>query len=127
MKTDKDSEEAPKPPGNNSGEKKNSGADVNEANEELKWARMHVPEGTAQQPKPVPANASPGNAELAFRKTDFWNRAPLIKSEEVVRQKGLDGQADEIHERIDNLEDRIELVIYRLESRISKLEEKRRS
>jgi hypothetical protein len=127
MKTDDDSEDAEKPPGNNSGNREKSVADVDEANEELEWAWKHVPKGTAHQPEPTPASASHGNAELAFRKTEFWNRAPLIKSEEVVRQKGLDGQADEIHERIDNLEDRIELVIYRLENRISKLEEKRRS
>ena len=95
MKTDEDSEEAEEPPGNHSGNQKNSVSNANKENEELQWARRHVPEGAAQPPKARPAAADSGQvsapaAQAAFRKTELWDKPPLFRSEvPVVRQKAL--------------------------------------
>lgn len=127
MKTDDDSEEAKEPPGKNPGEMKEKIRNASEKNDELEWARKHSHQGSARQPEPQPKASMPPATSASFRKTEFWNRAPVIRSEEPVMRNGLDQQAEELHDRIDALEDRIELAIYRIECRISKLEERGRS
>jgi hypothetical protein len=127
MKTDADSEEAEEPPGKTPGEGKENLCNAYEKNDELEWARRHTPQDSVKQQDHKPEASMPPAASASFRKTEFWNRAPLIRSEEPVMRKGLGQQADELHDRIDALEDRIELAIYRIEWRISKLEEKGRS
>ena len=107
MKTDDESEDAEKPPGNNSGNQENSVADVYEENEELQWARRHQPKGRTKQPetrpagvdakpqgkpapKPAPKPAAGPVAGAAFRKTEFRDKPPIFRSEEpVVREKTL--------------------------------------
>jgi hypothetical protein len=166
MKTDDDSEEAKKPPGNNSGKQKNPVSDANAEKEELQRARRQVPKRAGQSREPRPGNANSGPAAPAmFRKTELWDKPPLFRSEEpMMRQKAmaavlgpdtdipyvpfedslrnligqvvrrqetiarrLAGQVDDLHDRIDALEDTIELMIARFDRRISSLEKERES
>jgi predicted lipid-binding transport protein (Tim44 family) len=111
MKTDDVSEEAEEPPGKTSGEPEKSGNDAIEENEELEWARRHVPRGRIKQPetRPAVADAKPAKktatkpaaqptaqpaagstAGAAFRKTELRDRPPIFRPEEpVVREKTL--------------------------------------
>lgn len=64
MKEDEDdSGEAEEPPENNAGKQEESLPDAGEENEELEWARRHVPE-------------EPSGPCLVFRKTELHDRPP---------------------------------------------------
>lgn len=107
MKTGDASEEAEEPPGKTPGEPEKSGNDAKEENEELEWARRHVPRGRIKQPetRPAVADAKPAKktatkpaaqptagpiAGAAFRKTEIRDRPPIFRPEEpVVREKTL--------------------------------------
>jgi hypothetical protein len=110
MKTDEKSEEAEEPSGTDSGNRKKPVADVQEENAELAWARRNVPEDPADPPagpatygKGVPAaNAPapvPGAAPAAapvFRKTEFWDRAPVIPTEKPVVRRTATADHDDL-------------------------------
>jgi hypothetical protein len=96
MKTDDDSEEARKPPGNTSGKQKNPVSDANAEKEELQWVRRHAARGPAQcrESRPADTNAKtaarPAAAEAMFRKTELRNKPSIFRPEEpVVREKTL--------------------------------------
>ena len=106
MKINTDSGEAGKPPGNTPGVPKKTPDDASEENEELEWARKHVPGGRIKQPGPAagtttkrPEKPAAGPAVrqaagpiagAAFRKTELRDRPPIFRPEEpAVREKTL--------------------------------------
>lgn len=112
MKTDDNSGEADEPPEEsprNEGSVKKS---EHEENEELEWARRHVPKDRSG-PRPV------------FRKTELHDKPPESRSYRAVKApapgrrdqivKELAGQIAALNDRIDTVEDRIDRAIDRLD------------
>jgi len=119
MRTDDDSEEADEPPGNNSGEPEKTPNNAREENEELQWARRHVPQGGS-------------GPRLMFRKTELHDRPPGFRSYRNATSpasdrgnriaKELARQIAALRERLDDAEDRIDRAIDRLDRRLLALD-----
>ena len=124
MRTDDDSEEADEPPGNYFDEPEKSTNNASEENEELQWARRHVPQGGS-------------GPRLVFRKTELHDRPPGFRSYRNVTSpasdrgnriaKELAGQIAVLRERLDDAEDRVDRAIDRLDRRLLALEHERES
>jgi hypothetical protein len=119
MKTDDDSEEAEEPP-----EKLPSGLQITapgecKENEELEWARRHVPEDYS-------------GPRLVFRKTELHDKPPGSRLYQVATAtvpgrgdrvaKELAGQIVALNDRLNAVEDRIDRAIDRLDRRLLSLE-----
>jgi hypothetical protein len=128
MKTDENSVEAEEPPGNNSGEQKIPAAQVNEENEELKWARKHEPGDPVQQPKPrkIPTRAK--KKRLVFRKTELHDRPPGARADRrPPAPPRWTRVAEELDKRIAAIDERADAIEFRLKQEIKRLENRMRS
>lgn len=119
MKTDDDSGEADEPPEEIPSSKCIAKKSEREENEELQWARRHVPEEWS-------------GLRLVFRKTELHDRPPGSRPCRAATAsapgrwdrgaKDHAGQIVALNDRLDAVEDRIEHAIDRLDHRLLALE-----
>jgi hypothetical protein len=115
MKTDDDSGEADELPKEPPSSECIAKTCEREENEELRWARRHVPEGWS-------------GLRLVFRKTELHDKPPGSRSyraatapapgrrDQVARERA--GQIAALNDRFDAVEDRIDRAIDRLDRRL---------
>jgi hypothetical protein len=119
MKPDEESGEADEPPEEPPCSQYSTKKSERVENEELKWARRHVPEGYS----------GPG---LVFRKTELHDRPPGSRAYQAATAPatGCDdsdakeraGRIAALHDRLEAAEDRIDRAIDRLDRRLLALE-----
>ena len=119
MKTDEDSGEADEPPEDPPWRECSAKKSEREENEELQWARRHVPEGYS-------------GPSLVFRKTELHDRPPGSRAYQAATApatgcddsgaKELAGRIAALHDRLEAAEDRIDRAIDRLDRRLLALE-----
>jgi hypothetical protein len=115
MKTDDDRGEADELPKEPQSSECSATICEREENEELRWARRHVPEGWS-------------GLRLVFRKTELHDKPPGSRSYRAATApapgrrdqvaKELAGQIAVLNERLDAVEERIDHAIDRLDRRL---------
>jgi len=119
MKTDEESGEADEPPEEPPCNECSSKKSERVENEELQWARRHVPEEW-------------NGPRLVFRKTELYDRPPGSRAYQAATApatgcddsgaKELAGRIAALHDRLEAAEDRIDRAIDRLDRRLLALE-----
>jgi hypothetical protein len=114
MKTDDDSGEAEEPPEEPPSSEGSARTSECEGNEELQWARRHVPQGSC-------------GPCLVFRKTELHDRPPGSRSYRAATSPGTDRsdqvakelarQIAALNDRLDAFEDRMDRAIDQLDRR----------